>query len=275
MLKTIGRIEETTFQTAFASVIMAKSRGRGRSKGTTSTKREKKSSRPIFEQPILKNITTRVLSIVPPTEPITSPKLIHLNPQAPHPAHRVYTIDNFLTHEECRSWIQDGESRGFTRAFHPASSEFAHRDCGRVSWDDSRANHALWTRLNLLVKMGACDSYLDGRKKKTAVNVTRKIRIYKYEVGQWFGKHVDVSNEETDGKMGSVTGATVLIYLSGDEDGLVGGETVFYDGKEVVRVKPERGKLLIHAHGDDCLEHEAKLVTAGIKYVMRSDIVYR
>ena len=37
---------------------------------------------------------------------------------------------------------------------------------------------------------------------------------------------------------------------------------------------PKAGKALLHLHGDDCLEHEATAVTRGLKYVLRSDVVF-
>lgn len=41
-----------------------------------------------------------------------------------------------------------------------------------------------------------------------------------------------------------------------------------------VAVKPERGLLLVHKHGDDCMLHEALIVNRGFKYVLRTDVVY-
>ena len=37
---------------------------------------------------------------------------------------------------------------------------------------------------------------------------------------------------------------------------------------------PEEGAVLLHVHGDRCLEHEAEPVLNGVKYVLRTDIVY-
>jgi hypothetical protein len=70
-----------------------------------------------------------------------------------------------------------------------------------------------------------------------------------------------------------------LIYLSGKEDGVEGGETVFYrdakkKGGEIV-VGIERGLALLHRHGgSDCLLHEGRTVTKGTKWVLRSDLVF-
>lgn len=41
-----------------------------------------------------------------------------------------------------------------------------------------------------------------------------------------------------------------------------------------VAVKPERGLLLVHKHGDECMLHEALIVQRGFKYVLRTDVVY-
>jgi len=85
---------------------------------------------------------------------------------------------------------------------------------------------------------------------------------------------------------------TLLLYLTGPSDGVIGGETVFYpdaqyvpltkkemrersgrDERKVIEVQPERGMALLHRHGDECLLHEGKEVKEGIKWVLRSDLV--
>ncbi len=97
------------------------------------------------------------------------------------------------------------------------------------------------------------------------------------------------------------TGATVLLYLNGagkacavDKAGaggrggggggggppLTGGETVFYRGRYgavkgvACEWAPAAGSALVHRHGAACLLHEGRAVTAGAKYVLRTDIVY-
>jgi hypothetical protein len=41
-----------------------------------------------------------------------------------------------------------------------------------------------------------------------------------------------------------------------------------------IAFSPQAGAMLIHVHGDDCLVHEADPVTSGIKYVLRTDLVF-
>mmetsp|Transcript_26299 Transcript_26299/g.39432 ORF Transcript_26299/g.39432 Transcript_26299/m.39432 type:complete len:326 (+) Transcript_26299:65-1042(+) len=45
------------------------------------------------------------------------------------------------------------------------------------------------------------------------------------------------------------------------------------DGNGIAFV-PEAGAILMHMHGDRCLEHEADPVLRGVKYILRTDIVY-
>jgi hypothetical protein len=44
--------------------------------------------------------------------------------------------------------------------------------------------------------------------------------------------------------------------------------------KEVV-VELETGMLLLHKHGNECMLHEGREVTAGEKWVIRSDLCVR
>lgn len=48
-----------------------------------------------------------------------------------------------------------------------------------------------------------------------------------------------------------------------------GGETYFFDSEEIVM--PQAGKVLIFSHG---LWHAGRTVTAGRKYVLRTDVMY-
>lgn len=110
----------------------------------------------------------------------------------------------------------------------------------------------------------------------------------RYSEGQRFGKHVDGSQDLPGG---AVTGYTLLVYLNGrgtrksarapKGSGVVaaslsGGETVFYDerGARMQAVAPQAGMALLHLHGDECLEHEGAAVRSGVKYVLRSDVVF-
>ncbi|KAF5386683.1 hypothetical protein D9615_001915 [Tricholomella constricta] len=103
------------------------------------------------------------------------------------------------------------------------------------------------------------------------------IRVYKYTPSQHFGKHYDDSVR--DPMTGAKSEWTLLIYLTGAEDGVEGGETLFYKderGKrqEVITAPLTRGTALLHRHGQECMLHEGSMVTKGNKYVLRSDLMF-
>ena len=88
---------------------------------------------------------------------------------------------------------------------------------------------------------------------------------------------------------------TLLLYLNGggeagaatDTSGgesifsmepLKGGETNFFAGstgsKLTCSFAPLAGWALFHGHGDRCMIHEGGLVRAGVKYVLRTDVLF-
>lgn len=40
------------------------------------------------------------------------------------------------------------------------------------------------------------------------------------------------------------------------------------------QVLPLEGMALLHVHGYNCMLHEARNVTEGVKYVLRSDVAF-
>lgn len=64
-----------------------------------------------------------------------------------------------------------------------------------------------------------------------------------------------------------ITLHTVLAYFN---DGFTGGETAFQEQLEAV-VVPKAGRVAIFQHK---LRHEGRPILAGVKYAMRSDVIY-
>ena len=139
----------------------------------------------------------------------------------------------------------------------------------------------------------------------TPASCAPNIRLYRYGPGDSFGRHIDESSTSPAG----TSKLTLLVYLTGgggdgeaecdeggrgececgeaagdgggrvdDADTLRGGATVFYKGyspQVLALVEPRAGRLLLHGHGDRCLLHEAAAVKHGVKYVLRTDVVYQ
>ena len=81
-------------------------------------------------------------------------------------------------------------------------------------------------------------------------SLNSNIRMYKYTPNQHFGPHYDDAVVEPSGN-GSKSEWTLLIYLTGVEDGVKGGETAFYlDSKMKKQVKAplNRGTALLHRY---------------------------
>ncbi|CAK9110612.1 Tetraacyldisaccharide 4'-kinase [Durusdinium trenchii] len=180
----------------------------------------------------------------------------------------IFAVQDVLTPAECAAWISFGERVGFAEAKQAATTGFAHRDNGRIAVHDADIARRIFDRMREMVPAA-----LDNGKK--AVGCSKNIRLYRYHVGQRFGKHIDESNFEEDAQAWSEF--TLLFYLN--DLGLQGGETVFFKGNtgasEVLRVTPVAGQALLHWHGDRCLLHEGANVRAGVKYLLRTDVLYR
>ena len=177
----------------------------------------------------------------------------------------VVVAEGVLSAAECRAWIEWGEKEGFAREAHPATKFVAHRDNGRLAVSSPDIARVALDRLRPLAP-----AEVDGRPLAAC---NPNLRLYKYEPGQRFGRHVDQANLLPDGTR---TEFTVLFYLSGD--GLEGGETAFYQAHDspaaLFAYRPRQGAALLHAHGDRCLTHEGAPVTRGAKYVLRTDLAY-
>ena len=141
--------------------------------------------------------------------------------------------------------------------------------------------------LSNLVKRKETNNATNNRPKKyQPVSCNPNLRLYKYTKGQWFGRHVDESNKidlpinksQSNAPFSAAevketqTEITVLFYLSSCQ----GGATRFHlphssgkmkkDEDGGIAFVPEEGAVLLHVHGDHCLEHEAEPVLDGVKY---------
>lgn len=211
--------------------------------------------------------TTRLLSL--------SKKLARKLPDLMQSIERIRKTDIYLIHgclspEESRQCIRAAESCGFSpQSSRGAAYGEAFRDHYRLTQDNPEMCTQVWERTGL---KEVFEHHIHRDEMGTLMGLNPNLRMYRYDTGHRFGKHIDEACEVPG--MGR-TEYTLLVYLSDP----VGGETVFYDdrGRVIASVQPKAGMALMHRHGDDyCLEHEAKAVLgSGSKYVLRSDVVYR
>ncbi|KAH8556547.1 hypothetical protein BGW37DRAFT_17293 [Umbelopsis sp. PMI_123] len=186
---------------------------------------------------------------------------------------QIYTISEFFSIKECDSlisYIENNIQLQATPAI-PKRGE-ALRSNDRISVSDADFAHTLWSLGVDNVVKSTSAIYKAALPHKPA-GLNTNIRIYRYIPGQKFECHYD--DTVKDNKSGMWSEWTLLIYLTGEEE-MTGGETVFYKTekkKSSVVVKPIKGTALLHRHGASCLLHEAKEVTKGVKYVLRSDVL--
>jgi hypothetical protein len=84
--------------------------------------------------------------------------------------------------------------------------------------------------------------------------------------------HNDGCYETPDGAERSYF--TLHLYLNDAADQLKGGATTFYDYgmKQKIDVVPKSGRVLIFQHRN--LLHSGDDVVSGVKYTMRTDVMY-
>lgn len=173
----------------------------------------------------------------------------------PH-SERVFSVPGLLSGDECTALIELAEQRGFDAA---SVRTAAGQQLMRNVRNNERAQFAapswitvLWERLSDLPL-----PRLDGQ---VAVGLPKELRFYKYSAGQRFKMHKD--GPWTEG--GMTSRLTLLVYLNQDFEG---GETDFREFKVV----PQQGCGLLFIHDT---WHEGVEVGRGMKYVLRSDVIY-
>lgn len=172
-----------------------------------------------------------------------------------------HIVENFLTPAECRGFIELAEKEGFNEALIrvKGGGEVMNkdvRDNDRVIWDNMMVATQLWS----LVKQYMPHD-IDGYEP---IGLNERFRFYRYKDGQQFKPHVDGSFKRDDKEMSKIT---LMIYLNEDFEG--GSTTLIIENEEI---QPKTGMLFLFEHK---ILHSGNPVTQGVKYVMRTDVMYR
>ncbi|WP_077413208.1 2OG-Fe(II) oxygenase [Chryseobacterium sp. JV274] len=173
-----------------------------------------------------------------------------------HP--QIFLIEDFLTETECDQYISLSQEKVFEEA---KINVF-----GRQQMNKGVRNN---DRLMIFDKAMAEDLF----KKATEflpqehdgyqiLNFNEMLRVYRYAPGQQFKMHRDGSYIRNEKEKSFYT---FMIYLNDDFEG---GETEF---ESLFTIAPKKGTALIFHHP---LRHEGKTLISGLKYVLRTDIMY-
>ena len=173
--------------------------------------------------------------------------------------YQVYEIEKFFSESECSDLIVRCEEEGLEKAKVNAISghqiineEIRNND--RLIFEDLNLAKDIWQRIK--------DDIVKVCGTRIACGINERFRFYKYDKGQEFKRHTDGkfvrnSNERSE--------YTLLIYLN---ENMTGGETEFTK----IKVKPKTGKAIFFKHER---RHSGNLIESGVKYVLRSDIMYK
>ncbi|MCU0702068.1 MAG: 2OG-Fe(II) oxygenase [Myxococcaceae bacterium] len=173
----------------------------------------------------------------------------------------VVTLDGVFSQDECGALIARIEEAGPTPA--PVSTARGPvmrpdlRTNDRVMFDDSGLAALIHRRLV---------PHVPPRLERDwhLVGANERLRCYRYRPGQAFAPHFDGSFHRADDEVSLLT---VLLYLNACESG---GATRFLDLER--SVDPAPGRVLVFNHH---LLHEGCPVLTGVKYVVRTDLMYR
>ena len=171
-----------------------------------------------------------------------------------------WLVHELLRPEECAALIESAEREGFAAA--PVTTSYGpvmipdYRNNTRVMRDEPAVVDHLWPRVAPFVEQMGIGL--------PAIGLNERLRYYSYVPGEFFAPHGDGSFIR-DLRERSLL--TVLFYLNGDCEG---GETRFLSSG--VSVRPQTGLALFFVHP---LLHEGRVVRAGRKLVLRSDVMFR
>lgn len=172
----------------------------------------------------------------------------------------VWTVEEVLGREECASLIARIDGMGCVPAPITTGAGFVMRpdirNNTRVILDDVPLAADLFGRVASHVPR-----VLSGWR---VAGANERLRCYRYAPGQRFAPHYDGAFARSPSE---VSRLTFMIYLNDD---FSGGTTDFPDLEK--RIVPRAGMALFFQHR---LLHEGCAVTDGVKYVLRSDVMYR
>jgi predicted 2-oxoglutarate/Fe(II)-dependent dioxygenase YbiX len=170
----------------------------------------------------------------------------------------IFTIDHFLSAEECAAFIAQSEAIGFSEAVISTDDgdrlmkEARNND--RILHDDPYLAEKLFRRA-----LPHLPAEIDGWRP---CGFNERLRFYRYSHQQFFKWHQDGTFRRSETEESFLT---FIIYLNDDYEG---GATEF--GWETI--EPKAGSVVVFPHR---LRHQGAKVRSGKKYVLRTDVMYR
>jgi prolyl 4-hydroxylase len=188
----------------------------------------------------------------------------------------IYLLEGFLSRAICQQLIDYAEQCGFEEAMVNVGNGQQRmvkevRNNQRVIVKDFKLAEQLWQRaapmitetfpMNRVASSPEAIEFAAQGRAYRPISVNEMFRYYKYEMGERFNRHRDGSYVRTTTERSHLT---FMVYLNEDFEG---GETEFDD----LTVVPKTGDALLFHHP---IKHTGCEVTKGVKYALRSDIMF-
>ena len=169
----------------------------------------------------------------------------------------ILLLRNVLSPSECKHFIQETESLGYQEMPEYPSE---YRSNTRVIVNDTDLAELIFNRIQAHTPQKLKGGW-------EMVDLNECFRFCKYTPGQHFSAHNDGAFIKSPSHKSRLT---FMIYLN---EGFQGGTTRFLKGNDVVyQVVPETGMALVFPHQTF---HDGEAVKSDVKYIMRSDVMYR
>ena len=173
----------------------------------------------------------------------------------------VLTLDDVLSGPECAALIARIEAAGPSEAPITTATGIAMRsdirNNTRVMFDDPGLAATLFERVRPHVPARLEEDWV-------LCGANERLRCYRYAAGQYFAPHFDGAFTRNTNERSLLT---FMVYLNECE---AGGHTGLIDLE--LEISPRAGRALVFNH---FLLHEGARVHRGLKYAVRSDLMYR
>jgi WD40 repeat protein len=174
----------------------------------------------------------------------------------------VKRVRGVLSAGECAALVEAAERSGFEKMGGDYPGGYRNND--RAIRDDAELAASLFSRIAELLP----ETLSENGRSWRLVGLNDRFRLCRYRNGQSFTRHRDGAHVRADGARSFLT---CQVYLNDD---FTGGHTRFFacDAAALTHdVRPERGAMIVFDHRS---WHDGEAVTAGTKYVLRTDAIY-
>jgi hypothetical protein len=182
-----------------------------------------------------------------------------------------FVIPSLFTMAECEGLLSPKIKQSFQAAIANYPTNYRNND--RFVTDNDELADSLFEKVKHYLPATIEDS--SGIKAENGLwqlaGLNSRLRFCRYSANQYFNRHLDGVHYQSASCQSKLT---FMVYLNGAND-FGGGRTLFYKTKETDEVWasyiPRQGDLIVFGHN---IWHEGEVLSAGEKFVLRSDILY-